>query len=177
MALKRYYLLNQKITAPKVRVIDEDGEQLGVMDTGEALFMARQQSLDLVEVASQAQPPVCKLVDFQKFKYQEQKKAASGRKKGKGSSDQKEIRLTPFMGQKDYEDRIRKAREFLEEGHRVKMVVKFFGRQITRKEFGFKQLDNAINSLKDIAKSEDKPKWQGRLLFLSLKPTGNISKK
>ena len=154
-------------------MIDEKGEQLGVMPTAEALFMARQKGLDLVEVAETAKPPVCKLIDFQKFRYQEQKKDSAGRKKGKGSSEMKEIRLTPFMGQKDYEVRVKRAREFLSKGHRVKLVVKFFGRQITRKEFGYKQLENAVKELSDIAKIEAESKWQGRLLFQTLKPSGN----
>jgi len=177
MALKKYYRLNQNIQSDKVRIIDEEGKQLGVKTLGEALFLAGRKNLDLVEVAGKAEPPVCKLIDFQKFRYQEQKKSAAGRKKGKGSSDQKEIRMTPFMGKKDYEDRVKKARKFLEGGHRVKLVVKFFGRQITRKEFGYKQLENAVKSLSDISKAVDTPKWQGRLLSLTLKPTGNILKK
>lgn len=177
MALKRYYRINHKITASKVRVIDDSNNQAGVMELQEALFMAGQKGLDLVEVAQKADPPVCKIVDFKKFKYQEKKKAAAGRRKGKGSSDQKEIRLTPFMGQKDYEDRVKKAQGFLEQGHRVKMVVKFFGRQITRKEFGYKQLEKAVQTLSDISKVDTEPKWQGRLLSMTLKPTGNIKKK
>jgi translation initiation factor IF-3 len=177
MTPKRYYRVNHNIQAREVRVVDETGGQLGVMPLNEALFMANQKGIDLVEVAETAKPPVCKLIDFKKFLYQESKKASAGRKKGKGSMDQKEIRLTPFMGDKDYQDRIRKAKEFLADGHRVKLVVKFFGRQLTRKEFGYKQLEKAILGLAEIAKVEAEPKFQGKLLFMTLKPLGTSKTK
>jgi len=124
----------------------------------------------LVEVAEKAQPPVCKIIDFKKFKYQEAKKLRSG-KKGK-KQDLKEIRFTPFIASKDYQTRIERAKEFLNQGHKVRLSVKFVGRQITRKEFGHKLLTRAVKELENISKVEAEPKFQGRLLMTVLKAKG-----
>jgi len=139
------------------------------MPLPEALFKARQQSLDLVEVAEKAQPPVVKIIDFKKFKYQEDKKTQAGKKKGK-SQEVKEFRFTPFIAQNDFEIRVKRARKELTSLNKVKLTVKFVGRQITRKEFGQELLQKAIKELGDISKVEIQPKWQGRMLTTTLKP-------
>lgn len=126
--------------------------------------------MDLVEVAPNAKPPVCKIIDFKKFRYQEAKKEQAGRKKGKIKGS-KEIRFTPFIAQNDYKIRVQRAKEFLTEGHKVKLVVKFVGRQITRKQFGFDLLKKAQEELKEVSKVESEPKFQGKLLMMVLTPT------
>lgn len=157
-------------------MVDEKGEQIGVLTKEEALFKARQKGLDLVEVASNAKPPVCKIIDFKKFKYQEDKKERIGRKGGP-KQETKEIRFTPFIAQNDFNIRIERAKEFLEEGHKVKLTVKFMGRQITRKEFGYNLIKKALEQLQTSAKIETEPKWQGKLLMTILAPLKKQSAK
>lgn len=145
------------------------------MSRDEALFKARQQGLDLVEVAEKAQPPVCKLINFKKFRYLESKKEQAGRKKSK-QQEVKEFRFTPFIAQNDFEMRIKRAKQTLQGGDKVKLTVKFIGRQITRKEFGEELLKKAIQALETLAKVEVQPKWQGRLLTMVLKPRQGANK-
>ena len=170
--VKKYYKLNQYIKAPEVRLIDETGENIGVIATTEALFKARQKGLDLVEVTEKANPPVCRIVDFRKFRYNEQKKTEAGNKKGK-SQDLKEVRFTPFIGRSDLENRVKKIRSFLEDGDKVKLTVKFVGRQITRKDFGDRVMTEALEALgEEYYKIESEPKLQGKMLSMVIKPTG-----
>ncbi len=175
-AIKRYYRLNQYIQAKQIRVVDEKGNQLGVMSLDEALFKSRQACLDLVEVAPEAKPPVCKIIDFKKFKYQEDKKQKAGNKKSK-SADIKEIRFTPFIAKNDLEIRIKKAKDFLKEGSKIRLTVKFTGRQITKKQFGYEILKQANNRLNNISRVETAPKWQGKLLMQVLAPNKNAQEK
>lgn len=144
---------------------------MGIFSLEEALFKAKQQGLDLVEVAANTNPPVCKIVDFKKFLYLQNKKAKLGKKKDK--QELKEIRITPFIAQKDFEIRINKAKAFLGEGHKVKITVKFVGRQISRKEFGYELLNRAFQSLKEQAKIEDEPKFIGKMLSQTFSPLKN----
>jgi translation initiation factor IF-3 len=125
--------------------------------------------MDLVEVTDKATPPVCRIIDFRKFRYNEQKKDQSGRKKGK-SQDIKEVRFTPFIGRGDFDSRIKKIRSFLEEGDKVKLTVKFVGRQITRKDFGDRIMNEALVAVEDIAKVESEPTLQGKMLAMVIKP-------
>ena len=120
-------------------------------------------------VSESTNPPIAKIIDFSKFKYQESKKLKSGQSKTRGS-EEKEVRLTPFMAQNDFKNRLDRAREFLKSGYRLKLVVKFVGRQITRREFGVNLLTKAIEDLSDVATPIDKPKWQGKLYLTQLKP-------
>ena len=145
------------------------------MPTQEALFKARQKGLDLVEVASKADPPVCKIIDFKKFIYQENKKARTGKKKKRQGL--KGIRFTPFIASKDYEVRVNRAKEFLADGYKVKLTVKFVGRQITRKQFGYDLLKKAVEQLKEISKVETEPKLQGKLLMMVLSPSAKQTEK
>jgi translation initiation factor IF-3 len=129
--------------------------------------MAQEQGLDLVEVASKANPPVCKLINFKKFRYLERKKDSEGKKKSK-RLELKEIRFTPFIGKNDLEYRIKKAEGFLKEGHKVKITVKFVGRQITRKEFGYNLLNTVTEKLRSLSSVELEPKFVGKLLSMTL---------
>ena len=149
--------------------MDDQGNQLGVLPLQEALFKARQKNLDLVEVASNAKPPVCKLINFKKFKYQEDKKQRQG-KKGTKKQELKEIRFTPFIAKNDFKIRIKRAQGFLKEGNKVRLTVRFLGRQITRKAFGYQLLIKANDALKEISKVESESKFQGRMLMMTLAP-------
>lgn len=174
--MKKYYKMNQFITAPEVRVIGPDEKQIGVMTRDEAIFKARQMKMDLVLMAENAKPPVAKIINFSKFKYQEKQKIKESKKQTK-STDQKEIRFTPFIGAKDFDTRITKIKGFLEAGHKIKLTVKFTGRQITRREFGEKLLKKAIDQLVDYATQETAPKWQGKLLWAIVSPRKEMLKK
>ncbi|MCH7951485.1 translation initiation factor IF-3 [Patescibacteria group bacterium] len=166
---KRFWQINQYITAEKVRVVDEEGKQVGVMPTKEALELARKEGLDLVEVAAKEKPPVAKIVEFAKFKYQERRKHLAGKKKSK-AQNQKVVRFTPFIAENDFQIRVKRAREFLEEGDKVSLVVKFVGRQITRKEFGYELIKRAHKDLQDVATMEREPALKGKLLITILAP-------
>jgi len=125
--------------------------------------------LDLVEVAPKAKPPVCKIIDFNKFKYQENKKQSKGRK-SKKQKELKEIRLTPFIAKNDFKVRIKKSKDFLKEGHKVRVSVRFVGRQITRKKFGYELLEKAVKQLKEVAEPETEPSFRGKILSMVFKP-------
>lgn len=165
----KFYRINQYIRADKLRVVDETGTQLGVLTRGEALSRAREQGLDLVEVASQAQPPVAKIVDFAKFKYQLKHK--DGNSKKARSQDVKEIRFTPFIAENDFNIRLNRAQEFLKTGDKVRLVVKFVGRQITRQDFGQALLEKATRQLANLATVESPPALRGKFLMTVLAPT------
>lgn len=153
-------------------MVDNQAQQLGVMSKSEALHIATERKLDLVLVGPNAKPPVAKLISFSNFKYQQQKKEQSSKKKSK-ASEIKELRITPFIAPNDLNTRLKKAREFLEEGDRVKINVKFVGRQITRKEFGHEVLEKIADQLTDISNIDQKPKMQGRIMTMTLKPSKN----
>jgi translation initiation factor IF-3 len=167
--LKKFYKTNQYIKAEEVRVIDSKGNQLGVMSLTEALNKAREEGKDLIEVAANAKPPVAKIIEFSKFKYQEAKKERQGTR---DKQKTKEIRLSPFMAEHDLDVRIKKAKTFLSSGDRVKLVVKFKGRQIQSKEFGEKLINNALQKLELISSIAEAPKLIGKSLIAQIKPTG-----
>lgn len=164
----KYYRTNQNIRYPEVRVIDEDNKQLGIMSTKEALERAMTLGLDLVEITEKAVPPIVKIIEFQKFKYQEDKKEHSGT--NKGGQETKEIRLKPFMQDNDLGVKVRQAEKFLKAGDRVKLVVKFQGRQITKKEFGENIMKQAIAGLAEVSTVAEEPKFLGKLLIAQVKP-------
>lgn len=164
---RKFYRTNERIFAATLRVLDSTGSQVGILPKHEALNLARSQGLDLVEVAPTAQPPVAKLIDFKKFLYQEEKKKREEKKKAK-SSETKEVRLGPFMSDNDLSVMVKRAREFIEEGDKVRVVVKFRGRQITKQEFGRQIIDKMINSLSDIAKVEKEARMEGRQMVAIL---------
>ena len=164
----KYYRTNQNIRYPEVRVIDEDNKQLGIMSTKEALERAVSLGLDLVEITEKATPPIVKIIEFQKFKYQEDKKDKAG--SSRGGQETKEIRLKPFMQDNDLGVKVRQAEKFLRAGDRVKLVVKFQGRQITKKEFGEKVMNQAIANLAEVSTVAEAPKFLGKLLIAQVKP-------
>lgn len=166
---KKFYRINQYIKAEKVRVIDETGKQIGVLNLNEALEKARQANCDLIEVAEHADPPVCKIINFKKFKYLESKKEQEGKKKNK-KTELKEIRLTPFIAENDFNVRLRKAQKFLKEGNKVKISVRFHGRQMGKKDFGYGQIKKAIEQVSDIAEVSEPPKFAGYQLETILTP-------
>lgn len=165
----KFYQINQYIKAEEMRVVDAEGKQVGLLSREAALEAARERGLDLVEIAPLAKPPVAKIIDFKKFKYLETKKEREGRAKS-GKVDLKEIRFTPFIAQGDFDSRIAKIREIFTDGDRVKVVVKFTGRQITRPDFGKDVLARIVAELSEEAKPDGEPKLQGKQLFLVLNP-------
>lgn len=165
--IKKFYQLNQYIKADKLRVIDADGEQIGVMPKDEALFKARQAGKDLVLMAENAKPPVAKIIDFKKFQYQQAKKQKASKKK---TPEQKEVRFSPFIAENDFNVRIKRAKEFIKEGDSVKLTVKFKGAQMARKQFGHKVLNKALKQLEKIASKTTEPKWLGRMLTVTVVP-------
>lgn len=164
----KYYRINQNIRYPEVRVIAEDGSQLGIMSTKDALERSSALGLDLVEITDKATPPIVKIIEFQKFKYQEEKKDRSGT--ARGGQETKEIRLKPFMAENDMMVKVRQAEKFLKSGDRVKLVVKFQGREITKKEFGEKLMATVIDRLSEVSSVAEAPKFLGKLLIAQVKP-------
>ena len=167
---KKYYTVNERITAQEVRVLNEFGDMVGVMSKFEALDRAREVDKDLVLVNESAQPVIVKIIDLAKYKYQEQQKVAKSRKKAK-AQDIKELRFTPFMGEGDFESRLKKVKTFLEKGDKVKLSLMFKGRAITKKEFGYEAFDKIIEATADISTVEIKPKLMGKKLIAQLMPT------
>jgi translation initiation factor IF-3 len=164
---EKRYRINSRIFASPLRVLDPEGKQIGVMSKDEALKLAQEQELDLVEVAPTARPPVAKIIDFNKFLYQQAKKKQEEKKKAK-SSETKEIRLGPFMSDNDLQVMIRRGREFLEDGDKIRLVVRFRGRQITRSEFGKSVVNKVIEALNDISKIDREPHFEGKQLVAML---------
>lgn len=161
--------VNRRIQAREVRLIDEEGGQRGIVSTRQALEMAEEVGLDLVEVAPQAKPPVCKLMDYGKFKYIQKQKA----KEAKRNSTQiqvKEVKLRPKTDDNDVQTKIRHIRRFLSEGDKAKVTVMFRGREITHKDRGFKVLNRIQVELEEEANVELRPKMEGRTMIMILSP-------
>jgi len=161
--------INHRIRVPQVRVVAADGSMLGVLDTHEALRMAREALLDLVEVNPKAFPPVCKIMDFGKFKYEE-KKRTNEAKKRQAVVELKEIKLRPKTDVHDLEVKINHARRFLEEGNKVKITCRFRGREITHPEAAEKQLHAVVDRTRDLAIVELTPRMEGRNMTLVMAP-------
>ena len=159
--------INRAIRVPEVRLIDEDGTQLGVVSTVQALEMARQRDLDLVEVAANAVPPVCKLLDYGRFKYEQTKKEREA-KKHQHTSELKELRMRPGTDAHDLDVRARAARRFLEEGHKVRLLVRFRGREAAHPEIARAQIDLIVRSVGDLAVVDQCPAMEGRAMFAVL---------
>lgn len=165
----RFYRKNERIAASTLRVIGDDGKQIGVLGKFEALQKARELGLDLVEVAPMAKPPVAKIIDFNKFLYQEAKKRQEEKKKSR-KSETKEIRLGPFMDDHDLQVMINRAREFIQNGDKVRIVVKFRGRQIVHPEFGQETLKKVTSAIADVSKIERDPHFEGKQLLALIVP-------
>lgn len=167
---RKYYKINHYISAPTVRLLDETGKQIDIMTISEARTKAMETGLDLVEIATSAKPPVVKLISFSKFKYQEAKKLKSEKKGTKGGG-LKEIQMSPFIGLNDYNTRVKKAQHFLTTGNKVKLSIKFHGRQIAHKEFGYNLVEKFKNDLKEISIPEGEARLMGKMLFFTLSPS------
>jgi len=165
------YRVNRDIRATEVRLIGEDGEQLGVCSVPEALRLAEERDLDLVEVAPAARPPVCRLMDYGKFIYERTKKERQSRKSSR-SGEMKEIRMHPKTGDHDMNFKIKQMRKFLQSGAKVKVRIRFRGREVTHRELGSQLLMRIAEETKDIATVEQYPKMEGRSLLMILAPSG-----
>ena len=160
---------NNRISSPEVQVIGSDGENLGVISTNEAISMAKNQGLDLIEIAPNANPPVCKIMDMGKYKYDAQKKANQAKKKQKTVS-LKEIKLRPGTETHDYNFKIKNAKKFISKGDKVKFTVKFKGREMQHTQLGKDLMNRIIEETKDVAKVESQPKFEGRQMVMIIQP-------
>lgn len=166
----KVYKVNSQITVPQVRLISEEGKQVGILSRDEALEYALGQGADLVLIGESAKPPVAKIINFKKFLYQEQKKEAEARK-GRRGTGTKEIRVgSPFAATADVAARIKKTAGFLDDGYNVKISIKFSGRQMAHPEFGHKIFAQFKEGLKDIGKVEREARFEGRQLVITFSP-------
>jgi len=161
--------INGSIRVPQVRCIDPDGNQLGILDTRDALTKAEDFGLDLVEVQPNAEPPVCKILDYGKYKYEAQKRANESRKKQK-TIDVKEIKFRPNIDEHDYQVKMRNMAKFLGGGDKVKVTLRFRGREMAHQELGANVLARVREETEEIAKVEAMPKMEGRQMVMVLAP-------
>ena len=161
--------INGEITVPEVRLVGVDGEQLGVVPIREAIQMAEEKEIDLVEIAPLAEPPVCKLMDFGKFKYREQKKAHEAKQKQK-QIQVKEIKFRPGTDDGDYQIKLRNLIKFLEEGDKTKVTLRYRGREMAHQEFGYRLIERVKADLEPYGVVEQFPKMEGRQLVMVLGP-------
>ena len=161
--------INNRIDSREVRLIDAEGNNVGVVPTRQALIMAEEANLDLVEISPDAKPPVAKILDFGKFKFQEQKKAAEARKKQR-VIEIKEIKLRPMIDDHDYDVKLKAAMRFFGEGDKVKVTLRFRGREMDHQELGHKLLNRVKADTLEIAKVEMEPRFEGRQIIMILAP-------
>jgi translation initiation factor IF-3 len=166
-AISRDLRVNQMIRVPQVRVLDEDGQQLGIMPTVQALGMAQERGLDLVEVAPTAAPPVVKFLDFGQYRYELAKREKEAKRKQR-AVEFKEVRLTPKIGTGDFETKVHRAIEFLEDGDRIKVTVRFRGRELTHPEIGRSLLAKFSDAVKDHGTVDRAPLLEGKSMFMTL---------
>ncbi|MFP4698228.1 MAG: translation initiation factor IF-3 [Eubacteriales bacterium] len=160
-------MINEQIRDKEVRVITHDGEQLGLMSAKEAYLIARERNLDLVKIAPKAKPPVCKIIDYGKFKYEQARKEKEARKKQK-VINVKEVRLSPNIEQNDINTKMNQASKFLKKGDKVKVTVRFRGRELAHTSVGREILQSFAKGLSDIAEIEKPPKMEGRNMVMFL---------
>ncbi len=160
---------NQEIRVPRVRVIGSDGEMIGVLTRDEALSMAEDEGLDLVEIQPQADPPVCKIMDFGKFKFEAQKKASEAKKKSK-QVEIKEVKFRPVTDEGDYQIKLRKMRGFLEEGDKIKVNIRFRGREMSHQELGREMANRIETDLGEDIVIESRPRLEGRQMVMMIAP-------
>jgi translation initiation factor IF-3 len=161
--------INERIRVPQVRVIGDEGEQLGVMDVRDAIRAAREKGLDLVEVAPTADPPVCRIIDFGKYQYEAKKKANEAKKK-QVTIVVKEVKFRPGTDDHDYNYRMKHAREWLQEGDKVKATIWFRGREMTHRELGSRILAKLEGDLQDLGEVEARPRMEGNQMFIIFGP-------
>ncbi|MFP4212517.1 MAG: translation initiation factor IF-3 [Desulfohalobiaceae bacterium] len=160
---------NHQIRVPEVRVVNEQGEQLGVMPTKQALQLAEEQGVDLVEVSPKATPPVCRLMDYGKYQYQQRKRQQEAKKK-QVQVQLKEVKLRPKTDEHDLQTKLDHVRKFLAKGDRCKITLFFRGREIVYKEQGQEIMQNILQELSDVAKVEQAPKFEGRAMHMIVTP-------
>jgi len=161
--------INDEIRVPQVRLIDDAGEMIGVMSAREALIRAYDVGLDLVEISPNAVPPVCKILDYGKYKYEQQKKANEARKKQK-VVEIKEIKVRPNIDDHDYDVKMKQMKNFIGEGDKVKVTLRFRGREMAHQELGVKVLERIRSDLTDLVKVEQMPKLENRQMVMVISP-------
>ena len=160
---------NNRISSPEVQVIGSDGGNLGILNTNEAISMAKEQGLDLIEIAPNAKPPVCKIIDMGKFKYDAQKKANVAKKKQKIVL-LKEIKMRPVTETHDYEFKVKNAKKFISKGDKVKFTIRFKGRELQHSHLGNKLMTKIKEDMKEISKVELQPKFDGKQMIMVIQP-------
>jgi translation initiation factor IF-3 len=166
---ERRVRVNDQIRISPVRLIQDDGEQIGIVSIDEARERARERGMDLVEVAAEARPPVVKMMDYGKYKYEAARAAREARKK-QHTIQVKEVKFRPGIEEHDYEFKVRHARRFLDEGNKVKLTMQFRGRQVTHPEIGLEVLARVTEDLTDLGKVESQPNMEGRVMSMVLAP-------
>jgi len=166
----KFYKINQYITASQVRLLDDQGKQINVMSMSEARTMSQETGLDLIEINGNAVPPVVKLISFSKFKYQEAKKLQS-EKKGIKGGELKEIQMSPNIGQNDYQIRVDRSKKFLATGNKIKLSIKFQGRQMAHQQFGHDLVAKFKSDLSEVATAEGEAKLIGKRLMITFTPS------
>lgn len=161
--------VNEKITARQVRLIDANNENRGIVSIREALALAEQEGLDLIEISPQANPPVCKILDFGKYRYEQQKRKAEAKKNQK-VVEIKELKLRPMIDTHDYEVKVKQAKKFLEQGNKVKFTMRFKGRELSANDMGKQVLTKLIEDLENISKIDSEMKLEGRQMTMILSP-------
>ena len=160
---------NNRISSPEVQVIGSDGENIGIINTNEAISMAKEQGLDLIEIAPNAKPPVCKIIDMGKFKYDAQKKANVAKKKQKIVL-LKEIKMRPVTEIHDYDFKVKNAKKFIGKGDKVKFTIRFKGRELQHSHLGRELMDKIKADMQDIGKVELHPKFDGKQMIMVIQP-------
>jgi len=160
---------NNRISSPEVQVIGSDGNNLGILNTNEAISMAKEQGLDLIEISPNAKPHVCKIIDMGKFKYHSQKKANVAKKKQKIVA-LKEIKMRPVTETHDYEFKVKNAKKFIEKGDKVKFTIRFKGRELQHSHLGKELMDKIKVDMQDIGKVELHPKFDGKQMIMVIQP-------
>jgi len=166
---ERAHRINGEITVPEIRLIGPENEPIGIVNIREAMRMAEESDVDLVEIAPTASPPVCRLMDYGKFKYQEQKRAHDARLKQK-IIQVKEVKFRPGTDEGDYQIKMRNVKRFLEDGDKAKITLRFRGREMAHQEFGVRLLDRIRTELEDVAMVEQFPKLEGRQMIMVIAP-------
>ena len=160
---------NNRITSPDVQVISSDGDNLGILNTTEAIRKAKEEGLDLIEIAPNANPPVCKIMDMGKYKYDAQKKANKAKKKQK-KIELKEIKLRPVTEVHDYKFKLKNAQKFLSKGDKVKFTIKFKGRELQHSHLGNELMDKIKQDMQEIGRVELQPKFDGKQMIMVIQP-------
>ena len=160
---------NNRINSPEVQVIGSNGENLGILNTNKAIAMAKEEGLDLIEIAPNAKPPVCKIIDMGKFKYEAQKKANKAKKKQK-KIELKEIKLRPVTEVHDYNFKLKNAQKFLAKGDKVKFTIRFKGRELMHSNLGSDLMNRIQEDIKSVGKVEMSPKFEGRQMIMVIQP-------